>query len=118
MRRLDYAPDPKAMEVKDITQGRFVFPPRPRKPVALAGLHKVIQKAGYEIEGAWIEVSGTLTADGQLRVPETGQLFHLGGQPPGKADAAGQVIAAGAWKEEEGRQTIEIAAPGAGEVRP
>jgi hypothetical protein len=116
VRRLDYAPDLKAMEVKDITNGRFVFPPLPGKPVGLAALRKTIQKAGYEMEGTWIEVSGTLTADGQLRVPETGQLFRLEGEPPGQAGAS--VTVAGAWKDEKGQQAIEIAAPQAGEVRP
>lgn len=117
MRRLDYAPDPKEMEVKDITNGRFVFRPLPGKPVSLAALHKTIQKAGYEIEGTWIEVSGTLAADGQLRVPETGQLFRLEGEPSGKAGGA-EVTVAGAWKDEKGQQAITLGAPPAGENRP
>lgn len=42
-------------------------------------LEKAIVDAGYKIEQAWIEVTGTLTADTQLRVEETGQTFRLEG---------------------------------------
>lgn len=108
MRRLEFAPAPKDMEVKDITNGRFVFRPRPDKPVSLADLRKAVTKAGYEIEGTWIEVSGTLTSDGGLRVPETGQVFHLEGKLEEKADAAGRVTAAGAWKATDGQEIVHL----------
>ena len=57
MRRLEFAPDPREMEVKDIANGRFVFRPRPGKPVSLADLKSAVTKAGYTIEGTWVEVS-------------------------------------------------------------
>ena len=114
VRRLEFAPDPKEMEVKDITNGRFVFQPRPGKPVSLADLRKAVTKAGYEIEGTWVEVAGTLTQDGRLRVPETGQLFRLEGEerlrslretcgrPAGVGDnAVGTPLAQDAGKREE-----------------
>ena len=50
VRRLEFSPDLKDMEVKDITNGRFAFHPRPGKPVSLADLRKVISKAGVSTE--------------------------------------------------------------------
>jgi hypothetical protein len=119
VRRLEFAPDLKKMEVNDITNGRFVFPPQPAKAVSLAALRRSITKAGYEIEGTWIEVSGTLTAAGRLRVPETGQLFRLEGEErlralreeAGKAGADGRVTAAGSWKVVDEQETILLEAP-------
>jgi hypothetical protein len=114
VRRLEFAPDPKEMEVKDITNGRFVFRPRPDKPVSLAALRTAVTKAGYTIEETWVEVSGTLTEDGRLRVPETGQVFRLEGEERlralrEKAGAAGRVTAAGSWKVTDGQETILLA---------
>lgn len=106
MRRLEFAPEPKDMEVTDITTGRFVFRPRTDKPVSLADLRKAIAKAGYEIEGTRIEVSGSLTSDGRLRVPETGQVFRLDGELRGKASAEGRVTAQGAWKTQDGEEIV------------
>ena len=122
MRRLEFAPTPKEMEVKDITNGRFVFQPLPGKPVSLADLRKAVTKAGYTIEGTWVEVSGTLTEDG-LRVPETGQLFHLEGAERlralrEKAGAAGRVTAAGTWKVLDGQETILLEEPRKEERQP
>jgi hypothetical protein len=119
VRRLAFAPDPKDMEVKDIKTGRFVFKPRPGKPVSLADLRKAITNAGYQIEGTWIEVSGTLTPDGRLRVPETGQLFRLEGderlrtlrEKADAADTAGRVTATGSWKVADQQETILLAEP-------
>lgn len=99
------------MEVKDITNGRFVFKPRPDKPVSLEGLRKSIAKAGYEIEGTWIEVTGTLTSDGRLRVPDTGQVFRLEGEGEKKAAAEGQVTVSGAWKTGEGEEVVLLGKP-------
>jgi hypothetical protein len=102
VRRLEFAPDPKDMEVTDITSGRFVFSPRPGKPVSLADLRKAITKAGYEIEGTRIEVVGALTDDGRLRVPETGQIFRLEGEEQVRKlreqAGAGRATVAGAWE--------------------
>ena len=121
VRRLEFAPDTKDMEVKDIKTGRFVFKPQPGKPVSLADLRKQITKAGYEIEGTWIEVSGTLTPDG-LRVPETGQVFRLEGEERlralrEKADA-GKVTAAGAWNVAGRQETIALEEPRSKEGQP
>jgi hypothetical protein len=122
VRRLDFAPDPKDMEVTDIKNGRFVFKPRPGRPVSLADLRKAVTKAGYEIEGTWIEVSGLLTSDG-VRVPETGQVFHLEGEERlralrEKAGAGGKVTTAGFWKAADGRESIVLDGPGAREGHP
>jgi hypothetical protein len=121
VRRLEFAPDIKEMEVKDITNGRFVFKPRPGKQVSLADLRKVISKAGYEIEGTRIEVTGNLTPDG-LRVPETGQVFHLEGaerlRKLQEKAGAGQVTAAGSWKEENRQEAIVLEDPPAQEAHP
>jgi len=123
VRRLEFAPDPKEMEVEDITTGRFVFRPRPGKPVSLAALKTAVTKAGYTIEGTWVEVSGTLTEDGRLRVPETGQVFRLEGDEQlralrEKAGAAGQVTAAGTWKVIDRQETIRLAEPRREESHP
>lgn len=122
VRRLDFAPDIKQMEVTDIESGRFVFQPRPGKPVSFADLQTAVTKAGYEIEGTWIEVSGTLTPEG-LRVSETGQVFRLEGEERlrtlrEKADAAGKVTAAGSWKTADGQEIILLEEPRAEEPRP
>ena len=112
VRRLEFSPDLEDMEVKDITNGRFVFPPRAGKPVSLADLRKVINKAGYEIEGTWIEVAGKLTEDGRLRVPETGQVFRLEGEDRLRAlreqAAGGLATAAGAWKAVDREEIIRL----------
>jgi hypothetical protein len=108
VRRLEFAPEAKDMEVTDITNGRFVFTPRPDKPVSLEGLRKAVTKAGYEIEGTWIEVTGTLTSDGRLRVPGTGQVFRLKGEGEKKAAAEGRVTVAGAWKAGDGEEVVSL----------
>lgn len=107
----------------DIKSGRFVFTPRPGKPVSLTDLRTAVTKAGYEIEGTRVEVSGTLTEDGRLRVPETGQVFRLEGEERlrtlrGKADAAGRVTAAGSWKVTDGQEAILLEETRAEEPRP
>ena len=101
------------MQVTDIKSGRFVFRPRPDKPVSLDGLRKSVTDAGYAIEGTEIEVSGLLAADDVLRVPETGQLFRLEGAERLRAlrqtaDAAGRVTAAGAWKTVDRQEVIVL----------
>jgi hypothetical protein len=114
VRRLEIAPDPKEMEVTDIENGRFVFPPRPDKPVSLEDLRKVVTEAGYEIESTRIEVTGTLTADGKLSVPETGQVFRLEGEKiQGPADLP--VSVAGVWKAQDQEEIILVEAPRVGE---
>jgi hypothetical protein len=114
VRRLAFSPDVRDMKVVDVKNGRLVFQPLPGKPVALADLRAAVTKAGYEVEGTWIEVSGTLTADGRLRVPETGQVFRLEGEAQlrklrGAADPAGRVTAVGPWKVLEQQEIILLA---------
>jgi hypothetical protein len=110
VRRLEFSPGLEDMEVKDITNGRFVFPPRPGKAVSLGELRKVIDKAGYEIEGTWIEATGALMADGRLRIPETGQVFRLEGEDRLRAlreqAGGGLATAAGAWKVVDREEVI------------
>jgi hypothetical protein len=115
VRRLEFAPKLEKMEVTDIESGRFVFPPRPDQPVSLEDLRKAVTKAGYEIEGTHIEVAGILTADGKLRVPDTGQVFRLEGEEKlrglqGQA-ASEQITVAGIWKAQDGEEIIVLEAP-------
>jgi hypothetical protein len=114
VRRLEFAPAPKDMEVTDIATGRFVFRPRTDKPVSLSELKKAVTKAGYEIEGTRIEVAGSLGADGRLRVPETGQVFLLKGE---QKPAGGPVTVQGKWEAGEDREEV-IVLDGAEERRP
>ncbi len=105
VRRLEFAPAPKDMEVTDIATGRFVFRPRTDKPVSLSELRKAVTKAGYEIEGTRIEVSGSLGADGRLRVPETGQVFLLKGE---QKPAGGPVTVRGKWEVVDREEVIVL----------
>jgi hypothetical protein len=120
VRRLDFAPDVKEMQVIDVKNGRLVFRPRPGKPVSLADLQKSVTKAGYQIERSRIAVRGTLAPDGRLRVPETGQVFLLVGKrkldEPKAPDTS--VTAAGAWEARQGEQTILLDERGPGEGAP
>jgi len=123
VRRLEFAPDPKDMEVTDITSGHFVFRPRAGKAVSLTDLRRAVTKAGYEIEGTRIEVSGLLTPDGQLRDPDTGQAFHLEGEQrlrelQSKAAADGRTTVEGVWKAKDREQIISLDAPQTQEKRP
>jgi hypothetical protein len=115
VRRLDFAPDIKDMQVIDVKKGRFVFRPRPGKPVSLADLQKSVTKAGYQIERARISVRGTLAPDGKLRVPETGQVFLLVGQRKPGESSGSSVTAAGAWEARQGEQEILLDEQGPGE---
>lgn len=115
MRRLELAPDPKDMEVTDIENGRFVFPPRPDQPVSLEKLRQVVIDAGYEIEGTHIEVAGTLTPEGKLRVPETGQVFRLEGEKVQSQAADVPVSVAGVWEVQGQEEIIVVEAPRAKE---
>lgn len=111
------------MEVTDVENGRFVFPPRPGKPVSLSGLETAITKAGYAIEGARIEVSGTLTPEGRLRVPETGQVFRLEGEERlrklrEKTPEGGTVTVSGAWKVVDQQEVLTLEEPRTEPSRP
>jgi hypothetical protein len=116
VRRLEFAPKAAEMEVTDITTGRFVFRPRPDKPVSLSRLRKEIENSGYEIEGTRIEVTGALTPEGRLRVPNTGQVFRLEGDAElrelrGKASPDGQVTVTGAWTTQDGEEVVRLGEP-------
>ena len=107
------------MEVIDVTTGRFVFKPRPGKEVSLAALEKAVTQAGYEIERTRIEVTGKLTEDGRLRVPETGQVFRLVGERQRPPEASGNpVTVAGGWKADGGEQIVLLDEPRTGEEQP
>lgn len=106
VRRLEFAPAVKDMEVTDIASGRFVFRPRTDKPVSLSELRKAVTKAGYEIEGTMIEVTGSLGADGRLRVPETGQVFLLKGRA--LRDKEGPVTVKGRWEVADREEAIVL----------
>jgi uncharacterized glyoxalase superfamily protein PhnB len=113
VRRLEFAPESKEMEVADIATGRFVFRPRPSKPVSLSKLRKEIKNAGYEISGTRIEVAGALTDDGRLRVPDTGQVFRLEGEEKvrelrAKAAPDGTVTAEGVWATKDGEEVVRL----------
>lgn len=114
VRRLEFAPASRDMKVTSIEDGHFVFKPQADKPVSLGALRKAVTKAGYAVEGTWIEVTGVLTADG-LRVPETGQVFRLEGEERlrvlrEQADA-GNVSAAGIWKVDGSQEIIVLEEP-------
>ncbi len=103
MSRLDFAPSPKEMEVTDIEIGHFVFSPLSGKKVVYQALEKAIVDAGYKIEQVWIEVTGRLTADTQLRVEETGQTFRLEGTEvltnlQAQVNSGSHVTVFGTWK--------------------
>jgi hypothetical protein len=115
VRRLDFAPDIKEMQVIDVKNGRLVFRPRPGKPVSLADLQKSVVKAGYQIERSRIAVRGVLTADGKLRVPETGQVFLLAGKKKPDESPDAPVAVAGAWEVRQGEQTVLLDERGPGE---
>lgn len=80
MRRLPFAPRPEDMKVTDVTSGRFVFTPRPGRPVSQRALDQAITDSGYEIETVRIEVRGTLAAGDRLEATGTGQPFALAGE--------------------------------------
>jgi len=114
VRRLDFAPDVKDMQVIDVKSGRLVFRPRPDRPVSLADLQKSVTKAGYQIERSRIAVQGVLAPDGRLRVPGTGQEFLLVGQrKPGGAPGSNLTVA-GAWEMRPEGQAILLDERGPG----
>lgn len=123
VRRLEFAPAAKDMEVTDITSGHFVFRPRKDKPVSLEALRKAITKAGYEIEGTRIEIVGSLQDDGRLRAAGTSQLFRLEGEErlrqlrshgvPGTP-----VTVEGAWKAKDREEIVSLEEPRTQEKRP
>lgn len=110
--RLDFAPGTGEMEVTDIRTGHFVFPPEPGVTVSLSRLRKAIADAGYEVEDAWLEVTGESLPGGRLRVPGTGQVFELRGEaeapPRAGEEADDRVTVFGRWEETEEGQAIAV----------
>lgn len=82
MRRLDYAPAVKEIELTDIKQGRGGFTPKPDKPVSFAALKATLKNAGYVLDAADITVAGTLNKEGDIwfvKAKTSGQKFVLEG---------------------------------------
>jgi len=61
--RLDFAPQPKEVQITDIKKGIGIFTPKPDKPVSFAALKEKLKKAGYVVASAVITVSGKLACD-------------------------------------------------------
>lgn len=101
------------MEVTNIATGHFVFSPLSGRQVSYSDLNKVITDAGYEIEEAWIEVTGKLVTNRQLHVEETGQTFHLANVEDlsglgEKVSSDLLVTVSGQWKVEQSIDAIVI----------
>lgn len=121
--RLPFAPKPKKMEVTDIRTGHFVFPPKEDVPASFGSLEEAITGAGYEIERAWIEVTGELTPDGRLRAGGSGQVFDLAGgetldELRSGAEPGTRMTVFGEWLAGEGRDTLVVERWTRGEVPP
>lgn len=112
VRRLEFAPGPKEMEVVDVEKGRLVFRPVPGKPVSLADLRRLVTKAGYEIEQSRLAVEGIRLGDDRLRVPETGQVFRLVGPEAlrelGTPNPDAPVRVEGVWDVEGEEQVLRL----------
>ncbi len=90
--RLDFAPNLKEIQITDIKKGLGVFTPKRDKPVSFALLQTSLKKAGYKLDTAEINVSGTLQRDDKgwwIVADPSGQRFALEGATLGKvlADA-------------------------------
>lgn len=113
MSRLDFAPEPKQMEVTDIATGHLVFRPVPGKQISYTALDKAIRDAGYEIEDAAVDMIGIVTDERHLRTPN-GQVFHLTApDDAGKKRLAGlragrEITLRGAWKAVEGGEAVVV----------
>lgn len=122
--RLDFAPDTDAMEVTDISIGRFVFRPLRDKQVSLKELTEAIEGAGYAIESARLQVVGGLTADGSLQVSGSEQVLRLEGDPVAElraaAAGAGEVRVEGVWRATDDGDAIVVEswAPASDEAAP
>ncbi len=105
MSRLDFAPNLKEIQITDIKKGLGIFTPKRDKPVSFALLQTSLKKAGYKLDTAEINVSGTLQRDDKgwwIVADPSGQRFALEGATLGKvlADAVPdtRVEITGAWK--------------------
>jgi hypothetical protein len=78
--RLDFAPKLKEIQITDIKKGLGVFTPKPEKPVSFAALKLSLKKAGYTLDTAEINITGTLSSEGSnwwLVNDSSGQRFAL-----------------------------------------
>lgn len=113
MSRLAFGPRPQEMEVTDIATGHFVFRPVEGQEVSYEGLNEAIENAGYEIEDATIEVSGTFLENRHLETPE-GQRFHLEAADEelqarlGELAPGARLTVRGAWKAVEGAEAVVV----------
>lgn len=100
------------MKVTDVKKGRFVFIPRPDRPVAWKEMHDGIVKAGYDILGTSIGVRGTLTAEGRVQTSGTGQIFVLSGPHLAKLRQevpVGTLLTLdGSWRQGPEGESIEV----------
>ena len=106
MSRLDYAPQPKDVQITDIKKGIGVFTPKPDKPVSFAALKEKLKKAGYVLASAGITVSGNLSRDdGQwsIVVKTSEQRFNLSDPDTLLANSvAGEMVeVSGNWETQE-----------------
>src|ERR1044072_5650934 len=100
------------MRVTDVKTGHFVFVPRADRAAHYVELRQELVNAGYDVEGATIEVRGTLAADGTLLATGTRQPFSLSGSEAGRLHQAAKPGAAaivfGAWKGDDKSDRIEV----------
>jgi len=104
--RLDYAPQPKEVQITDIKKGIGVFTPKPDKPVSFVALKQKLKKAGYVLASAVITVSGKLSRDdGQWSIiaQTSEQRFNVSDPDALLANAtAGEVVEiSGNWETQE-----------------
>ena len=105
MSRLDFAPNLKEIQIMDIKKGLGVFTPKRDKPVSFALLQTSLKKAGYKLDTAEINVSGTLQRDDKgwwIVADPSGQRFALEGATLDKVMAGAvpdtRVEITGDWK--------------------
>ena len=100
MRRLDYSPKLKEIELTDIKQGLGEFTPKPDKPVSFAALKATLKSAGYVLDAADITIAGKLGKDGDdwiVTVEASGQKFVLE-SVANEAQIGSPVEITGKWK--------------------
>ena len=114
VRRLPFAPAEKEMHVTDVKTGHFIFRPRSGRPARFMELRRELVNQGYDLEGAMIDVRGTLSGDQAITATGSGQVFTLSGDLVDEVAAGaanGKVVAViGWWKSdaEAGEERIEV----------
>lgn len=111
--RLAFGPETGEMEVTDIETGHFVFAPVQGKPVSFEALDEAITDAGYEIDGAVIALTGTVTENHHLETPD-GQVFHLTAEDEGiegellDLEPGTELHVVGTWEVRHGAETVMV----------